>query len=91
MGFLLDTPIVCDLIRHPRGKIFDGIKRVGEAEICTSIVVAAELRFGAARKNSPRLMTQLETILGVCQRPYRPTCVWGHIFLLSTRWCARRP
>ena len=67
MGFLLDTPIVWDLIRHPRGKIFDGIKRVGEAEICTSIVVAAELRFGAARKNSPRLMTQLETILGAIE------------------------
>ena len=67
MGFLLDTPIVWDLIRHPRGKIFDGIKRVGEAEICTSIVVAAELRFGAARKNSPRLMTQFETILGAIE------------------------
>ena len=46
--------IVWDLIRLPRGKIFDGIKRVGEAEICTSIVVAAELRFGAAGKNSRR-------------------------------------
>jgi tRNA(fMet)-specific endonuclease VapC len=67
MGFLLDTNIVWDLIRHPRGKIFEGIKRVGEAKICTSIVVAAELRFAAARKNSPPLTTQLETILGAIE------------------------
>jgi tRNA(fMet)-specific endonuclease VapC len=36
---------------------------VGENEICTSIIVAAELRFGAAKKNSVRLSNQVETIL----------------------------
>ncbi len=30
----------------------------------TSIIVAAELRFGAAKKGSARLTTQLEVILG---------------------------
>jgi tRNA(fMet)-specific endonuclease VapC len=32
--------------------------------INTSIVVAAELRFGAAKKRSERLMTEVEAILG---------------------------
>jgi tRNA(fMet)-specific endonuclease VapC len=63
MGFLLDTNILSDLVRHPRGRIFDRIKEVKEQNICTSIVVAAELRYGAAKKASPRLTMQLEAIL----------------------------
>ncbi len=63
MGFLLDTNILSDLVRNPRGQIFDRIKEVKEQNICTSIVVAAELRYGAAKKASSRLTTQLEAIL----------------------------
>ena len=39
------------------------ISDVGETEICTSIIVAAELRFGAAKKKSPRLTAQLDAVL----------------------------
>jgi tRNA(fMet)-specific endonuclease VapC len=35
----------------------------GEQEICTSIIVAAELRYGAAKKASERLIRQLEVVL----------------------------
>ena len=63
MGFLLDTNILSDLVRHPRGRIFDRIKEVKERNICTSIVVAAELRYGAAKKASSRLTVQLEAVL----------------------------
>jgi tRNA(fMet)-specific endonuclease VapC len=63
MRFLLDTNIVSDLVRHPRGKIADRISEVGEEDVCTSIVVAAELRYGATRKNSSRLTSQLEAVL----------------------------
>ena len=35
----------------------------GEASVCTSIIVAAELRFGALKRGSARLTQQLETIL----------------------------
>jgi tRNA(fMet)-specific endonuclease VapC len=31
---------------------------------CTSIIVAAELRYGAAKKSSSRLSAQLEAVLG---------------------------
>jgi tRNA(fMet)-specific endonuclease VapC len=65
MRFLLDTNIVSDLVRHPCGKISDRISKVGEEDICTSIVVAAELRYGATKKNSARLTVQLEAVLGV--------------------------
>jgi tRNA(fMet)-specific endonuclease VapC len=64
MRFLLDTNIMSDLVRHPRGKISDRIAEVGEEHVCTSIIVAAELRFGATRKNSSPLTAQLEAVLG---------------------------
>jgi tRNA(fMet)-specific endonuclease VapC len=64
MRYLLDTNIVSDLVRHPQGRISERIREVGEAQICTSIIVAAELRYGAAKKGSPRLATQLEAVLG---------------------------
>ena len=63
MAFLLDTNIVSDLVRNPRGKISARIAEVGEANVCTSIIVAAELRFGAAKRKSPRLTAQLEAVL----------------------------
>ena len=63
MRFLLDTNVVSDLVRNPRGRITSHIARVGEAQVGTSIIVAAELRYGAAKKGSSRLSAQLEKIL----------------------------
>jgi tRNA(fMet)-specific endonuclease VapC len=63
MAYLLDTNIVSDLVRRPQGAVAKRIREVGEANICTSIIVAAELRYGAAKKGSPRLTAQLEAIL----------------------------
>jgi tRNA(fMet)-specific endonuclease VapC len=60
MRYLLDTNIVSDLVRNPKGKVAQQIVRVGEAQFCTSIIVAAELRYGAAKKASLRLSSQLE-------------------------------
>ncbi|MEW6016724.1 MAG: type II toxin-antitoxin system VapC family toxin [Pseudomonadota bacterium] len=61
--YLLDTNIVSDLVRHPQGRIAQEIARVGEDAVCTSIIVAAELRLGATKRGSERLTAQLETIL----------------------------
>jgi tRNA(fMet)-specific endonuclease VapC len=63
--FLLDTNIVSDLVRDPHGRVTGHIARVGEEHVGTSIIVAAELRYGAAKKASSRLSVQLEKILGV--------------------------
>lgn len=64
MRYLLDTNVLSDLIRNPNGRIAKHIKSVGEAQVCTSILVAAELRFGATRKGSQRLNDQVEAVLG---------------------------
>jgi tRNA(fMet)-specific endonuclease VapC len=61
--FLLDTNIVSDLVRAPHGRVTRHIVRVGEEHVGTSIIVAAELRYGAAKKASSRLSIQLEKIL----------------------------
>lgn len=64
MRYLLDTNIVSDLVRRPQGRIAERIRKAGEAEVCTSIIVAAELRYGAEKKGSQRLTVQLEAVLG---------------------------
>jgi tRNA(fMet)-specific endonuclease VapC len=63
MRFLLDTNIFSDLVRNPRGLVARRIAEIGEALVCTSIIVAAELRYGAAKRASSRLSEQLETVL----------------------------
>lgn len=67
MRYLLDTNIVSGLIRNPQGPVADRIQKVGEAHVATSIIVAAELRYGAARKASARLTAQIEAVLGVIE------------------------
>jgi tRNA(fMet)-specific endonuclease VapC len=64
MRYLLDTNIVSALMRDPNGQLAERIRAVGETNVCTSIIVAAELRYGAAKKGSPRLQARLELILG---------------------------
>lgn len=62
--YLLDTNILSELVRRPHGSIAEQIRKVGEAQVCTSIIVAAELRYGAAKKASAKLTSQLEAVLG---------------------------
>ena len=67
MPYLLDTNILSDLVRNPQGRVARHIGEVGDSEICTSIIVTAELRYGAAKKGSQRLATQLEAVLGALE------------------------
>ena len=64
MRYLLDTNIVSDLVRRPQGRIAEHVRAVGDTQVCTSIIIAAELRYGATKKGSHRLTAQLETVLG---------------------------
>jgi tRNA(fMet)-specific endonuclease VapC len=63
--YLLDTNIVSALVRDPHGPVTRRIAQVGEGTVCTSIIVACELRYGAAKKGSARLTQQLEVVLEV--------------------------
>jgi tRNA(fMet)-specific endonuclease VapC len=61
--YLLDTNIISDLVRNPSGKAARRVQEVGADCICTSIVVAAELRYGWAKSGSERLRRQGELVL----------------------------
>jgi tRNA(fMet)-specific endonuclease VapC len=60
---MLDTNIISDLIKNPQGKAAKKIADVGEDNVCTSIIVAAELRYGCAKKGSRRLLKAVEYLL----------------------------
>ena len=60
---MLDTNIVSDLVRNPQGRVFDKVVRIGSDRLCVSIIVAAELRYGCAKKGSAKLLAQVEAIL----------------------------
>src|SRR6202051_4940339 len=61
---MLDTSIISDLIRNPHGNAAKRIARAGEDNVCTSIIVAAELRYGCAKSGSKRLLKAVEDVLG---------------------------
>ena len=61
--YLLDTNILSELLRNPRGLVSKRLAVVGEATVCTSIVVACELRFGARKKGSTRLAERVDEVL----------------------------
>ena len=67
MRYLLDTNIVSELIRNPQGSVTEQVRKVGESQVATSIIVAAELRYGAAKKGSARLTAQIEAVLGALE------------------------
>ena len=65
--YLLDTNILSDLVRQPQGAVARRIAEAGEETICTSIIVAAELRFGAEKSDSDKLGDQVDLILSAIE------------------------
>ena len=62
-SYLLDTNVLSQLVRQPQGAIASRIAEVGEDRVLTSIVVACELRCGAAKRGSTRLTRQVDAVL----------------------------
>ena len=62
--YLLDTNVLSELLRRPAGRVARRLAVAGEATVCTSIVVACELRYCAAKRGSPRLSTDVDGLLG---------------------------
>ena len=67
LRYLLDTNIVSDLIRHPQGTVASRISAVGEDTICTSIVVAAELCYGAEKSTSKKFADRVDVVLSALE------------------------
>jgi len=54
-------------ILPPQGRAAQRIAEVGADAICVSIITAAELRYGCAKKGSAKLLAHVEAILGSVQ------------------------
>jgi len=61
--WLLDTNALSDFVKNRTGTVRQGIDRVGPDNVCTSIVVACELRFGAEKRGAARLTERIEITL----------------------------
>jgi len=61
--WMLDTNTLSDLIRNPRGTLVQHLSSKAPDAVCTSTVVACELRFGANRKGSEALTKRVEQLL----------------------------
>ena len=59
--------MLSDLIRHPQGTVAKHISTAGEDAVCTSIVVAAELRFGAEKPGSKKLANRIDLVLSALE------------------------
>ncbi|WP_072346276.1 PIN domain-containing protein [Devosia enhydra] len=62
---MLDTNIVSELMRQGPGRLWQRAERYGIANLCMSIISAAELRYGAELKASKRLHDEITDILTV--------------------------
>jgi len=65
--FMLDTNIVSDLVRHPNGAVQRRIVEIGDGGLAISIVVAAELRYGCAKRASSTLTERVEAVLSALE------------------------
>jgi len=66
--YLLDTNIVSALVKNPQGKLAEKTLASGWGKYsCTSIVVACELRYGAAKKQSSELTSMSNKFLQACR------------------------
>lgn len=63
MRYLLDTNILSDMIRNPHGAAAVRQALVAPGAVCTSVIVAAELRFGADKRRSQLLRGKVDAVL----------------------------
>ena len=61
--YLLDTNIISDLVCQPQGSAAERIAEIGDRQILTSVIVAAELRYGCRKAGSARLSATVEALL----------------------------
>lgn len=67
LRYLLDTNVLSALIRDPQGPFAQRIAAAGEETVCTSVLVAAELRYGAHKSGSVRLAERVDLILSTLE------------------------
>jgi tRNA(fMet)-specific endonuclease VapC len=69
---MLDTNVISAIMRHPAGTAARRIAELAEP-VSISVIVAAELRYGAAKRGSDRLTATVEQLLdGIDIEPLSP-------------------
>lgn len=63
MPFLLDTNIISDIIRRPKGAAARTFRHHPRADLLTSIIVAGEIRFGLLKKSAQVQSARLDELL----------------------------
>jgi tRNA(fMet)-specific endonuclease VapC len=63
LRYLLDTNIVSNIARHPKGLAAQRLMIADARHVGVSIVVVCEIRFGLAKRPAPRLKQHLEQLL----------------------------
>jgi tRNA(fMet)-specific endonuclease VapC len=73
MAFLLDANILSDMMRNARGLTAARVDAEPPWNLCTSVIVASELRYGAIRRESSRLAARLDELLNsIAVLPFEP-------------------
>jgi tRNA(fMet)-specific endonuclease VapC len=74
LAFMLDTDTVSYALRE-QGRVAARMLEHRPSELCISALTLAELRFGAARRNSPRLHALIDAFIGdVGVMPFDAAC-----------------
>jgi tRNA(fMet)-specific endonuclease VapC len=84
--YLLDTNILSEIIQTGRDSAVLGmIARVGQDKICTSAIVASEMRYGVERKGSTLLRDKVERVLRNIEIvPYASDCAHAYGIIRTT-------
>ena len=67
LRYMLDTNVVSGIVRDPGGAVARRAAAHEPGSIAISVIVAAELRYGAERRGSARLTRQLEAVLSAIE------------------------
>lgn len=63
LQYMLDTNVVSSLVTDPAGQVANRVASLDRRDFGASVIVAAELRYGAERRGSTRLSNQLNAVL----------------------------
>ena len=63
LRYMLDTNAVSQMVRRPDSALAQRVAALEPDSVAISVIVAAELRYGAERRGSSRLTRQLEAVL----------------------------
>ena len=62
--YMLDTNVISDMVRNPDGRAARRVSTLEDDALCTSAIVASELRYGLRKSGAVALARRVEAVLG---------------------------